>query len=248
LITVVCIFNNIDKLNNCLVKSLDKQNVEFEKIFIDNTDNKYNSAASVFNRVWSKAKGEFIMFVHQDVELLSNNWLDVVEKEIKRYKDIGVVGVAGCKQNTKGVYTNAVHGIQPEYAGQYRIDKTMEAQTVDECLFIVPKQILESVKFDENICNGWHLYSVDYCLSVLKNKYKVYLIPNEIYHYSSGFSMDSSYFKILLKLVYKNKKHFTNIRTTCGNWDTKNNIKILNLLMKSLVKKYLKNIMNTNDK
>jgi len=217
----VCIYNNKSTLKKYLLKSLDLQSIKYEKILIDNTTNKFKSASVALNYGIEKASGDYIMFVHQDVSLKSNTWLNDVEKSLIGYTKLGVAGVAGSKQDIDGVYTNLIHGNPPLACGSFRIKNIEEVQTVDECLFIIPSNIAKKNKFDEKTCSGWHLYAVEYCLSVLKLNYQVYLIPNEIYHFSTGFSLDTSYYKILKKVVKKHMNDCTNIRTTVGNWDTK---------------------------
>ena len=80
MISIVCVYNNQDILNNWLLKSLKHQTVEFELITLDNTRNTFKSAAEALNYGGKKAKGKYIMFVHQDVDLSSDTWLEDVEK------------------------------------------------------------------------------------------------------------------------------------------------------------------------
>ncbi|MBT9147284.1 MAG: hypothetical protein DDT32_01038 [Syntrophomonadaceae bacterium] len=53
MISVVCVYNNEDILNDWLLKSLKHQTVEFELITIDNTRNTFKSAANNIYRVRS---------------------------------------------------------------------------------------------------------------------------------------------------------------------------------------------------
>lgn len=219
--TIICIYNSKNKLNDYLEKSLQNQTVKCEEIFIDNTDKKYKSAAQAFNIAARKAKGDYLMFVHQDVCLVGNDWIEKTESMLSKIDGLGVAGVAGCKKDTDGIYTNVKEGIDNIYAGRYRVNDAIEVQTVDECLFIIPKQVFKHISFDEKCCNDWHLYAVDYCLSAIKSNYKIYVIPNEIYHRSNSESMNVNYYKTLKNIYRKYKNDFVNIRTTMGNWDIK---------------------------
>ncbi len=62
-----------------------------------------------------------------------------------------------------------------------------EVCTVDECLVVISVIVFNILQFDEKVCSDWHLYAVDYCLSVKKLGYGVYMIPIVGYHKSIGY-------------------------------------------------------------
>jgi len=228
MISVVCVYNNKSILENYLLKSLKNQTVNYELINLDNTQGKFKSAAKALNYGGEQAKGKYLMFVHQDVDLCSNIWLNEAEKMLDRLSNIGIVGVAGRSENKEGVITNIKHGIPIRFAGKIQIRKPTEVQTVDECLIIIPKSVFNKLRFDEKVCNDWHLYSVDYSLSIKKLGYNVFVIPKYIYHLSSGFKpigklertlrgpLQRSYYLSLKKVLYKHKNYYEKIYTTCG--------------------------------
>jgi len=211
-----------------------------------------------------KAKSDYIMFVHQDVDLSSNTWLEEVEKILNELSNLGIAGVAGRSKNEDGVITNIKYDNPPRLAGKIQIGKPTEVQTVDECLTIIPKSVFTKLQFDENTCNEWHLYAVDYSLSIRKLGYNIYIIPMYIYHLSIGFKpkgklkavlegiYPKSYYLSMKKLMNKHKIYYKKIYTTCGIYKTtcplflqrvqsiiKNRLELL--LKKIMVKKY-KNI------
>ena len=98
MISVVCVYNNPEILNDYLLKSLKDQIAEKELIKIDNTEGKFSSAAEALNYAGKKAKGEYIMFVHQDVDLSSNSWLEDAEEILNTIPDLGIAGVAGVSE------------------------------------------------------------------------------------------------------------------------------------------------------
>jgi len=67
MISIVCVYNDEITLKDYLLKSLENQTSKHELILIDNTQGKYKSAAGALNWGGGKAKGKYIMFVHQDV-------------------------------------------------------------------------------------------------------------------------------------------------------------------------------------
>lgn len=233
MISIVCVYNNKEILENYLLKSLKNQTVKHELILINNIESKFKSAAEALNYGGRKAKGDYIMFVHQDVDLYSNTRLEEVEKILDKLSNLGIAGVAGSCENIKGNVTNIENGIPKRSAGEIHIKKPTKVQTVDECLIIIPKPVFNILQFDEKVCNDWHLYAVDYSLSIRKLGYNIYVIPIYIYHLSIGFKSEEkfktalkgpypkSYYLSLKKLMNKHKIFYRKIYTTCGIYKTK---------------------------
>ena len=220
MISVVCAYNNKEILDNYLLKSLKNQTVNYELILIDNTQERFKSAAEALNYGGNKANEEYIMFLHQDVDLCSNTWIEEVEKVLDKLPNLGIAGLAGSSENRKGVITNIKHGIPPRLAGEILIRNPTKVQTLDECLVITPKYVFDTLRFDEEVCDDWHLYAVDYCLSVKRLGFDAYVLPCYIHHRSSGYSFSEKYYLTLKKVLKKHKKHCKWIYTTCGDWDT----------------------------
>jgi len=220
MISVICVYNNKKNLENYLLKSIKNQTTKVELILLDNREGRFKSAAEALNYGGEQAKGKYLMFVHQDIILNSHLWIEKVERMLDKLPNFGVVGVAGKYKNTKAVITNIEHGIPKQAAGEIHIKKLKKVQTVDECLIIIPKTVFSILQFDEKVCSGWHLYAVDYCLSVKRFGFGSYVIPIFAYHRSPGCSMSKKYFVILKKILKKHKNCYKMIYTTMGNWST----------------------------
>lgn len=234
MISIVCVNNNDKILSNYLLKSLRDQTLDYELIILDNTQGTFKSAAEALNYGGRRAKGKYIMFVHNDVNLSSNKWLEETEKMLDSLSNLGIAGVAG-KRNQEGVMTNITHGNPPKLAGKIRVYKPIEVQTLDECLIIVPRCVFNLLQFDEEVCDNWHLYAVDYCLSVKKLSFDVYVIPKEIHHKSLGY-LSEKYYVNLKKVLNKHNQSYKNIYTTTGDWST------YNPLMLQRIRRRFKNI------
>ena len=218
MISIVCIFNDKKVLNEYLVESLKNQTEDYELILVDNTDNKFKSASIALNYGAKNANGDYLMFVHQDVDLCSKKWLENVGEVLNSISNLGIAGVAG--KSKEGVISNIKHGIPPILAGKIQINSPNKVQTIDECLVIIPKSVFDKLKFDEEICCDWHLYTVDYCLRLIKMDLDVYVIPNFVYHASAGYSISKSYFNILEKLLINYKDDYNCIYTTVWDWNS----------------------------
>jgi hypothetical protein len=232
-ISVVCVYNNKTILEDCLLKSLKGQTTAYELILVDNSERKYKSASEALNWGGRKAKGNYIMFAHQDVDLCSTSQLLNTEKLLDSIPGLGIAGVAGRKAKG-GLITAIRHGDPPVPASRIHIEKPTLVQTLDECLVIVPRPVFHKLQFDEETCDDWHLYAVDYCLSVAVLALGVYTIPMYAYHKSIGSvarnpfriilntgSLPEGYYCTLRKLLVKHRHCYRMIYTTTGNWDTR---------------------------
>ena len=226
-------YNNEEILNNYLLKSLKNQITNYELILIDNTQKKFKSAAEAFNQEGKKAKGKYIIFTHQDVDLSSNMFLNDLEIILDSISNLGIAGVAG-KSKDKVIVSNIKEGIPPKLSGKIQINEPAKVQTLDECLFIIPKNIFDVVQFDEKVCGGWHLYAVDYSLSVKERGLDVYVVPASIYHKSTGESFSKEYYGILKKLLDKHRKNYKMVYTTMGNWNSEYPLSIQKIFQRSI--------------
>lgn len=66
---MICVSNNNRILHDYLLKSLSAQKGVYELIIVDNSIGKWNSAASALNWGARNAKGDLLMFVHQDFRI-----------------------------------------------------------------------------------------------------------------------------------------------------------------------------------
>lgn len=226
-------YNNEEILNNYLLKSLNSQTTNYELILIDNTQKKFKSAAEAFNQEGKKAKGKYIIFTHQDVDLSSDMFLNDLKIILDSLPNLGIAGAAG-KSEEKVIVSNIREGIPPKLSGKIQINKPIKVQTLDECLFIIPKSIFDAVQFDEKVCSGWHLYAVDYSLSVAEMGLDVYVIPASIYHKSAGESFSKEYYDILKKLLDKHRKNYKLVYTTMGNWNSEYPLSIQKIFQRSI--------------
>ena len=241
MISIVCVYNNETILNEYLIKSLDSATSKYELILVDNRENKFKSASEALNFGGNKAKGDYIAFIHQDIKFNSQNFLDELEAILNKTNDLGIAGMAGVSEDIKGVISNIVQGESSDSVGKNKIEKPLKVQTLDECLIVIPSSVFDRLKFDEKTCDDWHLYGVDYSLSVGELGFSAYVLPMCIYHRSPGYSMSEGYDITMKKLLKKHKDNYKWIYTTLGNYNThlplslqKNAKKVLIPVLKAL--------------
>lgn len=224
MISVVCVYNDLSIYNEYLLSSVQRQKGGHELIAMDNRDGHFKSAAQALNDGGRKANGVFIMFAHQDVRLHPETWLSDAEKLLDSLRNVGIAGVAG-KKDKSGVITVITHGDPPHLAGSLQLTEPLRVQTVDECLFFVPREVFATVSLDEYTCDDWHLYSVEYSLSIQERGLAAYVLPLHAYHKSTG-QVSEAYYTVLKRIIAKHKRHYSTIYTTIGDWSTVIPVKI----------------------
>lgn len=219
MISVVSVYNNKQSLERVLLSSLKEQAAVFEFIPVDNTTGQFKSAAEALNYGGRQAKGKYIMFIHQDVELDSDLWLEKVENLLEAIPDLGIAGVAGMSENGK-TDNERGRGYISDCGQIWKfanpVEKPEKVQTLDECLLIVPRSVFNKLQFDSKTFDNWHCYGADYCLSVREIGLNSYVFPAFIYHRSLLTNVKNvlSYQKRLFNKHGRNYKH---IYTTNGD-------------------------------
>lgn len=239
MISIICICNNRRMYNDILAKSLARQHeCSYEILRIDNQNNRYNSAIKAFNSVINEAKGDYLMFVHQDIALEDDYFLNKVEDYFKTHPKTGIVGVAGCKDNV--VYSNIEQSNPRKRVSETVLKKPKMVNSLDECLFVIPKETLLNHPFDETLCDHWHLYAVEYCYQMKKANKDVVVLPLNAYHVSEGDFMNEGYYETLVKVAHKYQKDYKKIDTTIRSWHTNPVVLKLNIKYLRYKKKKMK--------
>ena len=234
MVSLICPSNNKEKFNN-LKKSLESQTyADFELICVDTEELKCNSAVEALNKGIELAKGDTYIFLHNDIEFQNINDLEDIINYIVKIRDFGIIGVAGAKFENVTTIGNIYHGIPKRRISNEEIDKEVDVQTLDECLFVIKKATLDKYPFDKNN-KTWHLYAVDYSLYMNTIGKKVAVIPSKIYHVSPGSSINKEYYKELMKICSKYKRMYKTINTPMGFWST-NSIKLFLQIIKNKIK------------
>jgi hypothetical protein len=244
MISVISIINNNAIAKEFLLHGLSRQNTHYDLILLDNRNSSYRSAAQAYNEGSAEAKGDYLMFIHQDVLLPCHNWLKEAEESLSTVSNLGIAGSAGMLQPTfindfeiwaryymleklflsKVWYYrysrgNVFHGRDKKFWGGKSTPEIIASKTLDELLLIIPSVVFENLKFDETTCDNWHLYGVDYSLSASQKYRDVFVLPHPVVHLSTG-KVNKAYFKTLVKLTKKHRNEKI-INTLMCPWSTR---------------------------
>lgn len=214
-ISVICVYNNEEQLNDQLKASLAEQDIEHELIAINNANGTFHSAAAALNYGARKATGDILIFSHQDIFLKTADGLRTIADAISQCEKGTIIGTQGVREPSKRYYENLTAG--QEFASalieQYPME-LYEVSCVDEGMFGMKRITWKEHPFDEVLCDNWHLYAVEACLWARKNKHSVYVFPVELHHFSRG-KISLGYMQNLKRLCKVYRKDFRYIWTTC---------------------------------
>lgn len=218
MLSVLCVYNNKDVLNSMLITSLSNQSTKYELLCADNTDKKYSSASEALNDLVRASTGNHAVIVHQDVAFSDPLFLERLESDLNSLGAYGVAGVAGVGPDSGGIRSVITQGSDRTKVGLI-IDRPTEVQTIDEVMFCIRKSLLNQELFDTELCDNWHLYSVEYCLRAASLGLRNYVLPYSVYHLSTGVT-NAGYFVSLKKVLSKYRKQCKCVFTTMGDWST----------------------------
>ena len=201
--SIIIVYNDkesIEAVKANIANQVDNRNIEI--IFLDNTNGKFQSAAEALNYGASIANADVLIFMHQDVLLLSD---DIVFSycSFLNQNPKAIIGAAGVLPNDKRTITDIYDSLEKLPIGVRANGKVYEVDSLDECFFAMKKNTWSTIKFDERCCDNWHSYGIDICFANRLNGGKVYMVPAELWHRSSGNSYSKSYYSSIKKLVLK---------------------------------------------
>lgn len=215
----ICCCNNQTELQNMLLSSLSNFSHEGNIIIIDTKEKTYKSAAEAFNKeamINKDILADVLIFLHQDMAFkdcsIFNHILDILCKE-----NNAILGVAGAVNNS--CMTNLQYKANNEYIVPNALISKMErVQTLDECFFCMRKETFFAILFDEEVCDHWHLYAADFCLTASERLASpIYVLPEVEYHKFTpgGLTVDNHFLRSMFKLCRKHQKNHNYISTTC---------------------------------
>ncbi|MCM4161406.1 hypothetical protein FHG64_14830 [Antarcticibacterium flavum] len=198
--------NLFEELKSYIYKSIG--NIPFEIVKVSNP--RLMSIGKAYNIGATRAKYEKLLFIHEDIQFLSENW-GIVLIEILKDKDLGIVGIAGgCKKfklptghdlglkKCRHVYVK--HSLN-EKLSQDEKGSLFKVKTLDGVFLAMRKDRWKEFKFDEEL-KDFHFYDLDISLRV-SNKFTNYVTSKiPILHFSTG-NFDNKWIQTSLEFHQK---------------------------------------------
>lgn len=211
MLSIITLINNKEIYEVNLHATLNcQEGIDYEIITLYNIKNSaFSSLASAYNYAINKVKGEWLLFIHPDIQFLSKNSLyqivEMAEKIRKENINAHIFGLAGVeKGKNDGVITSMVHGSDKAIAGRRILDKGAykKVQTIDACFMLVDRYAINKICFWERLSN-YHWCIEEYCLNAERNHIDVFVIASDVWHISNGKSMNYIYYREAIKVAWR---------------------------------------------
>jgi len=184
---------------------------------------KYDMMVRMMNENDQINDNSIIVFIHEDVNVLDNHFIDKINTVFSEKPEIGVLGVKGVKQISKEGWWfdeknkpvgHIIEGIDGKNIteGKHTVYGTVgyidDVTAVEGCLLAVRSSIFKSdVAFDTKTYKyDRDMYAMDLCVQALLKGYKVCVADILIYHHSNrvrSMSDDWKNSKTLFNEKYK---------------------------------------------
>ena len=148
--------------------------------------------------------------MHEDILFKTDNWGRLLKDMLERHPEIGLIGVAGTRYKSRaysGWYsgvpaldrynifhrTNGTdHGMRGAAKSE---DAIHEVVCIDGVFMFCRKAVWESVKFDDQLLKGFHLYDLDFSLRAAKITGVAVAANIDIVHITQGGDFNDAWMK-----------------------------------------------------
>ena len=194
---------------------------EYETVVFDNREKQYG-ICKVYNEAAKNAKGDYLCFVHEDIEIKTNGWGKTLIEFVNKTENCGIIGLAGghyaprnfiswcpdVKAISMKIYDPLLSGNQELIFKYYNPTNEVFSKAIclDGVFLFAKKELWQENNFDERIFKGFHFYDADFSFAIAQ-KYQNYVyLGMDVYHFSEG-NMDSTYCEnmYLFQKKWKNK-------------------------------------------
>ena len=212
-VSIVCVANDVAVRERTLDRSIADhlhEAPDTEYLPIDNSTGTFSSAGEALNYGASAARHNTVVFVHQDVYLHSLTALEEAANLLARRPDIGMHGSLGITRSGRlvGRMRDRVVVIGEPVATPTDVD------SLDEVLFMVPREAILREPLLEAPELAWHAYAVEYGLRVRSQGKRVTAGRIPLTH--NSLTVNLNRLDVAHGAVARRYPSAVPVRTTCG--------------------------------
>lgn len=158
------------------------------------------SLSEGYNRGFRQTSGEIVIFSHDDIEIISD---DFAGRLLGHFETHDVVGVAGTSKLVGPSWFSSgpphIHGMVAHRlrTGSYQIDvygsPTGAALALDGLFFAARRAACAAVPFDEETFDGFHYYDLDFTFRAYEAGYRLKVCTDILLVHDSGGSLDAKW-------------------------------------------------------
>lgn len=166
--------------------------IQYEIVKIENP--KLMGICEAYNRGAEKAQYENLLFLHEDVEFVTQNWGGLLIESVNKIS-CGILGLAGSDyvpnvpfcwwDNFENTVRNIYQFADDKAIRDYNITSDKQVFAIDGVFIACKKKIWEEFRFN-NLIKGFHGYDLDFSIRV-SEKYSNIVAHNiKLKHFSVG--------------------------------------------------------------
>jgi len=141
------------------------------------------SLAEGYNRALRRARGDIVIFSHDDVTFLDESFAQKISERMQSWDVLGFLGLAN-RSPCAGLgahFAGAFSGLLPEYPDRIRFSLrgawdypvVGNAMLLDGLCIIAHRKVATAIEFDANIFDDWVMYDFDFSFAAHLAGYKV---------------------------------------------------------------------------
>lgn len=218
MISVIISSVNAEYLKKVSKNIEDTIGVPFELITFANGSGQ-KGICEIYNLGIEKARYSVLCFMHEDVEIKTENWGKIVVDDFAADPDLGLLGIAGSTYKTltpTGWHSAESFTSRANFIQRYRKSGTLprhhyanpknediaEVACVDGVWLCTTKKITSEFRFDDDTFKRFHAYDLDLSLAI-GQKYKVAVTYKVLLDHFSEGTYDRTWMEETLKLHNK---------------------------------------------
>jgi hypothetical protein len=175
-----------------------------------------------YNRGVEKSRGEILIFFHDDIEIISLKFVSLVREHLRTFDVIGCTGTVRLKDSRWmssgdpyicGVIAYPAVKAWPSGLfhvsmwGGSEVTQIGGVQALDGVFIAANRRVVESVRFDEETFDGFHVYDTDFTYAAFLNGFELAVCKDILIAHKSGGDFGGSYKTYAGKFWEKYKDH-----------------------------------------
>jgi len=206
------------------------------------------SLSEGYNRGIARSRGDIVIFCHDDIEILTPAFYQLLCKYLETYD---VVGCAGTDRLIESAWFGAgdpfIHGAVAYPAidawpcdryhvqiwGDLKLLEVPEIQALDGFFFAVKRAVLDHVKFDEVNFDGFHVYDTDFTFAAYLSGFRLAVCKDILIAHQSYGNFNAEYQTYRARFAEKYRDRLSALernRSKCGLARNLDRSQILRLL------------------
>ncbi|MFN7304974.1 MAG: glycosyltransferase, partial [Acetobacteraceae bacterium] len=171
-----------------------------------------------YNRGFAQSSGETIIFSHDDIEVLSD---DFAARLLRHLDAHHVVGVAGTSRLTGPSWYHCgqpnIHGcITHPRSGTFSFESfgspSAKVQAIDGVFMAARREVVNAIPFDSETFDGFHLYDLDFSYRAHLAGFRI-VVPWDIMMLHSGAgNMDAVWHHYAARFVAKHRDRLSGLK------------------------------------